>query len=55
MCLVIAIMHNLYSSGKVATCKFLAAFTKVPVPRIYTWNSDPSNPVGAEYMIMDKV
>jgi len=25
------------------------------VPKIYTWNSDTSNPVGAGYMIMEKV
>ncbi|KAG1751905.1 hypothetical protein EDB19DRAFT_1674474 [Suillus lakei] len=41
--------------SEVATCKMIAAFTGVPVPRIYAWNSDASNPVGAEYMIMDKV
>jgi hypothetical protein len=40
---------------KVATCKMIAAFTNIPVPRIYAWNSDASNPVGAEYMILDKV
>jgi hypothetical protein len=33
----------------------IAAFTNIPVPRIYAWNSDASNPVGAEYMILDKV
>ncbi|KAG2034824.1 hypothetical protein BDR03DRAFT_900768 [Suillus americanus] len=33
----------------------IAAFTNVPVPRmIYTWNSDALNPVGGEYMILDK-
>ncbi|KAG2154085.1 hypothetical protein DEU56DRAFT_772851 [Suillus clintonianus] len=41
--------------SEVATCKMIAAFTNVPVPRIYAWNSDASNPVGAEYMILDKV
>ncbi|KAG0699349.1 hypothetical protein DFH29DRAFT_809184 [Suillus ampliporus] len=43
------------SLGKIATCKIIAAFTRVPVPRIYTWNSDASNPVGAEYMILEKI
>lgn len=29
-------------------------YTQVPVPKILAWNSDPSNPVGAEYIIMQK-
>ncbi|KAG1773278.1 hypothetical protein EV702DRAFT_1048359 [Suillus placidus] len=40
---------------KVATCKMIAAFTNIPVPRIHAWNSDTSNPVGAEYTILDNV
>ena len=34
--------------------KYLAN-CNLPVPEIYAWNSDTSNPVGAEYMIMQKV
>ncbi|KAG2369335.1 hypothetical protein BDR07DRAFT_1447628 [Suillus spraguei] len=41
--------------SEVATFKMIAAFTNIPVPRIHAWNSDASNPVGAEYMILDKV
>ncbi|KAF8067847.1 hypothetical protein FPV67DRAFT_1780866 [Lyophyllum atratum] len=41
--------------SEVATYKYLAAHTKIPVPDIYAWNSDASNPVGAEYLIMQKV
>jgi len=41
--------------SEVATLKFLAANTHIPVPKVYAWNSDASNPVGAEYMIMQKV
>jgi hypothetical protein len=41
--------------SEVATCKMIAAFTNIPVPRIHAWNSDASNPVGAEYMILDKI
>ncbi|QKX63676.1 uncharacterized protein TRUGW13939_10847 [Talaromyces rugulosus] len=26
----------------------------IPVPRVFTWNCDPSNPVGSEYIIMEK-
>ncbi|KAF8551387.1 hypothetical protein OG21DRAFT_1524492 [Imleria badia] len=43
------------SPGVVATLKYLAAQTQIPVPQVYTWNSDASNPVGAEYMIMQKM
>lgn len=27
---------------------------ELPVPRVYTWSSDPSNDVGAEYIIEEK-
>lgn len=30
------------------------AHTKIPVPEILAWSSDASNPVGAEYIIMEK-
>jgi hypothetical protein len=35
--------------------RYLALHTRVPVPRVYSWNSDASDPVGVEYMIMQKV
>jgi len=41
--------------SEVATIQYLAAHTRVPVPRVYSWNSDASNPAGVEYMIMQKV
>jgi hypothetical protein len=28
--------------------------TSIPVPDVLAWSSDPSNPVGAEYMILEK-
>lgn len=28
--------------------------TSIPVPDVLAWNSDPSNSVGAEYMILEK-
>jgi hypothetical protein len=28
--------------------------TSLPVPEIFAWSSDASNPVGAEYIIMEK-
>jgi hypothetical protein len=41
--------------NQVATLKFIAAHTSVPVPKVYDWNADQTNPVGAEYMIIEKV
>jgi hypothetical protein len=40
---------------QIATMQYIAKYISVPLPAIYTWNSDASNPVGAEYMIMQKV
>lgn len=28
--------------------------TKIPVPKVLAWDADPSNPVGVEYIIMEK-
>lgn len=41
--------------SEVATLKYLASQTRIPIPQVYAWNSDASNPVGAEYMIIQKV
>lgn len=35
--------------------RYIAENTSVPVPVIHAWNTDDSNAVGAEYMIMQKV
>jgi hypothetical protein len=32
----------------------VSSHTKIPVPKILAWNADSSNPVGAEYIIMEK-
>ncbi|TVY31985.1 Altered inheritance of mitochondria protein, mitochondrial [Lachnellula subtilissima] len=32
----------------------LRSHTTVPVPQVLAWNSDPSNPVGAEYIMMER-
>lgn len=29
--------------------------TSIPAPEVYAWSSDPANPVGAEYIIMERV
>ncbi|KAI6020795.1 kinase-like domain-containing protein, partial [Pisolithus microcarpus] len=41
--------------SEVATLKYLASRTQIPVPQVYAWNSDASNPAGAEYIIMQKM
>jgi hypothetical protein len=35
--------------------RYIAERTSLPIPRIYAWNSDASNAVGAEYMVLEKV
>ncbi|KAG9122032.1 hypothetical protein FRC07_001757 [Ceratobasidium sp. 392] len=40
---------------QVATLKFVSYRTNIPVPQVHSWNSDAANPVGAEYMIMEKI
>ena len=32
----------------------MTSHTTVPVPKVLAWNADSSNPVGAEYIIMEK-
>ncbi|KAF8602749.1 hypothetical protein BDV93DRAFT_581424 [Ceratobasidium sp. AG-I] len=41
--------------SEIATLRFVSSQTTIPVPRVYSWNSDSANPVGAEYMIMEKI
>ncbi|EQL01923.1 kinase-like protein [Ophiocordyceps sinensis CO18] len=41
--------------SEVATLRYIASHTSVPVPSVSVWNADASNPVGAEYMIMQKI
>ncbi|EGD94286.1 serine/threonine protein kinase [Trichophyton tonsurans CBS 112818] len=39
---------------EVGILKYVKQHTSVPVPEVYAWSSDPTNPVGAEYIIMEK-
>lgn len=32
----------------------MSSHTTIPAPKILAWSADPSNPVGAEYIIMEK-
>lgn len=41
--------------SEVAALKYIAEYTSLPVPKVYAWNTNGTNPVGAEYMIMEKV
>ncbi|XWX01115.1 hypothetical protein V2A60_009140 [Cordyceps javanica] len=44
------------TASEVATMDFARNFLDTPAPRVYTWNSRAeSHPVGAEFIIMDKV
>lgn len=40
---------------QVATLKWLHENTNIPVPRIFTYDDDPRNIVGAAYMIQERV
>ncbi|RDL37365.1 uncharacterized protein BP5553_04798 [Venustampulla echinocandica] len=39
---------------EVAVMKYVKSNTSFPVPEIFAWSSDASNPVGAEFIIMEK-
>ncbi|KAG8739860.1 hypothetical protein FRC10_005055 [Ceratobasidium sp. 414] len=47
--------RNMTSRQQIATLKYIAAHTPIPVPQVYMWDADASNPVGAEYMVMQKI
>lgn len=35
--------------------RLLRSCTSIRVPEVFAWSSDPANPVGAEYIIMEKM
>ncbi|KAJ6480869.1 hypothetical protein C8R45DRAFT_1003953 [Mycena sanguinolenta] len=41
--------------SEVATMRFVKARTSIPVPELYHWDADPANPVGAAYMLMERI
>lgn len=49
----ITVPHRYTTAREVATTDFLRA-KGIPVPRIFGWSADPNNPVGVEYIIMEK-
>ncbi|KAK2735061.1 hypothetical protein FQN57_001341 [Myotisia sp. PD_48] len=42
------------TESEVATLKYVHHHTKIPVPKVLAWDSDPSNNVGSEYILMEK-
>ncbi|KAM5489203.1 hypothetical protein MaudMau93_003700 [Microsporum audouinii] len=46
------------TASEVATMDFARTVLQTPAPRVYTWNASAdinSNPVGAEYIVMEKI
>ncbi|PGH23787.1 hypothetical protein AJ80_02217 [Polytolypa hystricis UAMH7299] len=46
---------SLMTASEVATLSFLRSCTSIQVPEVLAWSSDPANPVGSEYIIMEKI
>ncbi|KAL4902041.1 hypothetical protein BDW74DRAFT_187035 [Aspergillus multicolor] len=46
---------KLTTNSEVATMTFLKTKSSLPIPDVLDWNDDPSNPVGAEYIIQEHV
>ncbi|MCJ1284646.1 hypothetical protein MMC26_003981 [Xylographa opegraphella] len=42
------------TASEAAVLQYVSSHTTIPVPKILAWNADPSNPIGAEYIIMEK-
>ncbi|OGM48103.1 hypothetical protein ABOM_002935 [Aspergillus bombycis] len=45
---------SLTTASEVGILEYVRKHTSIPVPRVFAWSSDNSNPVGAEYIIMEK-
>ncbi|PLN83759.1 phosphotransferase family protein [Aspergillus taichungensis] len=46
---------SLTTASEVATLMFLHSCTSIQVPKVLAWSSDPANPVGTEYIFMEKI
>ncbi|EEP82215.1 predicted protein [Uncinocarpus reesii 1704] len=44
----------LTTASEVAVLEYVRHHTSIPVPRVFCWDSDSSNSVGVEYLIMEK-
>ncbi|KAG9075328.1 hypothetical protein FRC06_010147, partial [Ceratobasidium sp. 370] len=47
-------MPKLKTESEIATINYIRTHTKIPVPFIYAYDSDPYNKLGGEYIIMSK-
>ncbi|KAJ5793943.1 hypothetical protein N7457_000542 [Penicillium paradoxum] len=43
------------TSSEVAVLDYVRTWTTIPVPKVLAWSADPTNPVGAEYIVMERV
>ena len=43
------------TESEVATLRFVAERTTIPAPKVYAWDADPDNLVGAEYILLEKI
>lgn len=43
------------TASEVATMNFLRTVLRLPVPEVLTYSTSPDNPVGAEYILMERV
>ncbi|KAJ3831856.1 hypothetical protein F5878DRAFT_45819 [Lentinula raphanica] len=41
--------------SEIATLQYIASHTKIHTPIVYAWNTEDDNPVGSEYMILEKI
>ncbi|GAW07920.1 kinase-like protein [Lentinula edodes] len=41
--------------SEVATLQYIASHSSIHTPHVYAWNTENDNPVGLEYMILEKV
>lgn len=47
-------MPRLKTESEVATMEYIRAYTSIPVPTVYFYDSNPYNRLGGEYIIMSK-
>ncbi|KAJ7929011.1 hypothetical protein B0H13DRAFT_2542885, partial [Mycena leptocephala] len=46
---------NLINHAKIATMQYIASYTNIHTPQVHGWNTESTNPVGLEYMILEKI
>ncbi|QSS53787.1 phosphotransferase family protein, PKc-like superfamily domain-containing protein [Histoplasma capsulatum var. duboisii H88] len=47
--------RSLVTASEVATLQFLKSRTSIHVPEVFAWSADPENPIGSEYILMEKI